>query len=221
MKKMQSYLVKEAVDPEERKLRLKKVADKSRNLRVASGMAHKAGAAKKSKVLWLKHQQAKYLVKSKLAKDGPSKFHSMNQSHVFRSQRKRMEKKYEAVDPLLRTVRMRKATGLLSRKLKKKYPGIEDLDISARKPRLIHLRLLQVARAHRKSGVGSKAMKDIASFADRHKSDTTLELATPGDMMGTTSVDRLHKFYSKFGFRSDGTNYDGYVKRKVMLRKPK
>jgi len=95
----------EAVDPEERKLRLRKIQDKSAKLRVASGLAAKAGASKKSKVLWLKHQQAKYLVKSKLATFAPEKFHAKNYSHVFRSQRKRMK---EAVDPAQRKNRVAK-----------------------------------------------------------------------------------------------------------------
>jgi len=123
------------------------------------------------------------------------------------------------IDPAKRTARMRLAAKLLSKKLKAKHPDVDDLVLSGRGPRKLSVDLVSVAKQHRSAGTGSKVMQAISAFADRHKSDVSLELATPADMMGTSSSGRLKKFYARFGFKPSGTSTDFGVTRKVMTRK--
>lgn len=132
-----------------------------------------------------------------------------------------MVKEGEIIDPRRRLVRMKRASHLLADKLRAENPEVKDLNLDSHAPRTITLHLIQVDPSKRSSGVGSKILHHISRFADRHKSEIKLWLAKHRDAMGTTSQDRLQKFYSRFGFYRDrGADYPDYdgSTRKAMRR---
>lgn len=61
----------------------------------------------------------------------------------------------------------------------------------------IRLPLLVVKKTQRKQGLGTLAMKDLIKLADRHRVQISL---SPSVDFGASSVARLKKFYSRFGF---------------------
>lgn len=123
----------------------------------------------------------------------------------------------------MRKKRMQRAVGLVSAKLKSKH-GLKDLDLEyGHSSKTMHIGMIQVPRDKRKMGVGSRSLADLSKFADRRKLTTTLSLADRNPSTGTTSKERLRKFYSKSGFVSNrGRNkrFDLSVFTS-MYRKPK
>lgn len=66
---------------------------------------------------------------------------------------------------------------------------------------------LQVRRSA-PSGAGTAFMNDLVRWVDRHREMLTLQTATKGNLKKsnwktTTSSDRLKRFYSRFGFKSN------------------
>ena len=64
----------------------------------------------------------------------------------------------------------------------------------------IILSSIVVPKENRKSGVGTAAMNDIIEYADRNGKEIRL---TPDIGIGGTSVNRLRKFYRRFGFKKN------------------
>ncbi len=129
----------------------------------------------------------------------------------------------EPIDPVRRYARMRHATRLLAAKIKNSNPNVHELDINARGPRNINLDFIAIHRKARKQGVGSEVIKKISKFADRHRSTIELALAQKGNDFGTTSPNRLRKFYGRHGFVNNrGTRKDSSLSTyTAMYRRPK
>jgi len=95
----------EAVDPEERKLRLRKILDKHKLLRVASGLASKAGAGRKSAHLWFKSQRALHIAKAGGITSGNPEMKAYFK-HMTKVNKKN-QKRNESVDPESRKLRLK------------------------------------------------------------------------------------------------------------------
>ena len=67
------------------------------------------------------------------------------------------------------------------------------------------------------NGLGSRFMRDLCSWADDH--DIIICL-TPSDTFGATSINRLKKFYKKFGFIDNKGAKSDFNHRESMYRKP-
>lgn len=91
--------------------------------------------------------------------------------------------------------------------LKEKYPMVDiRLYIRGNDLKLDHI---VVKKEFRKTGIGSAIMREICNFADKHGYRITLTTGIRDPHFGTTSGDRLKKFYSRFGFkRNFGKNKD-------------
>lgn len=83
-----------------------------------------------------------------------------------------------------------------------------------------HLDHLVVPKGERKIGTGTKIMNDLTKIADNNKTKLALNTAVKDDHMGTTSGERLKRFYSRFGFvRNKGMKKD-FTLSANMYRKP-
>lgn len=82
----------------------------------------------------------------------------------------------------------------------KKYPGIvQDLKLEYnddRNPPHIYLALIRIKKKYRGMGYGSKILKRIIKFAEKHEIDIRL-YAT--NIYGS-DLDRLYQFYMNHGF---------------------
>lgn len=102
----------------------------------------------------------------------------------------------------------------LEGELGKKYrDALEHLELREANDGTVRLDLLVIDRGERKKGIGSRIMEDIAAWADKHGRTITLSLAdrdvNEAGGNGTTSRERLRKFYGRFGFvRNQGRNKD-------------
>lgn len=70
------------------------------------------------------------------------------------------------------------------------------LDINADATSIV-LNTLIVPKEHRKSGIGTRVMEELCQIAD---SSNRVLFVTPSTHYGATSVERLRKFYRRFGF---------------------
>ena len=67
------------------------------------------------------------------------------------------------------------------------------------------------------NGLGSRFMRDLCSWADDHNIIICL---TPSDTFGASSINRLKKFYKKFGFIDNKGRYSDFNHKESMHRKP-
>jgi len=96
-----------------------------------------------------------------------------------------------------------------------KLKGIDNF--ISEKNGIITLSEIRVPKGERKTGVGTKAMKELVGYADRTGQKIVL---TPSKDYGASSVSRLKKFYKRFGFvENKGRNKD-YRIRETMFRRP-
>lgn len=83
----------------------------------------------------------------------------------------------------------------------------------------IKIMSLIIPKENRKSGIGSEVMKSLTEYAD---SVGKMIVLTPGDKddhHGTTSRNRLKKFYKRFGFvENKGRNKDFTINAGDMYR---
>jgi len=63
---------------------------------------------------------------------------------------------------------------------------------------------LVIPKDNRNKGLGSKIMKIIIEHADKNQLNIRL---TPDDSLGATSINRLKKFYKRFGFIENKGQY--------------
>lgn len=82
----------------------------------------------------------------------------------------------------------------------------------------IYLGRLVVPKVRRCSGIGSRAMTDIAGLADRHRVFVTL---IPTKELGADSVVRLRRFYRRFGFVDNRGAYKNAEISESMYRVPR
>jgi GNAT superfamily N-acetyltransferase len=84
----------------------------------------------------------------------------------------------------------------------------------------IHLAHISVPKGKRKQGIGSAAMKHLTAYADKHGHRIRLDLADRDYSFGTTSKNRLRRFYGRFGFVSNKGRNKDFTIRSSMYRKP-
>lgn len=103
--------------------------------------------------------------------------------------------------------------------LKNKY-GLSHLRLEMKGSDLL-LDMIVVPKDKRKMGIGSKVLDEITHYADTNKLRLLLTTAVKDDYHGTTSSERLKKFYKKFGFvENKGRNKD-FTTTHNMIREPK
>lgn len=100
-----------------------------------------------------------------------------------------------------------------------------ELFLDTRYKNVLCLDKIQVSADDRRGGIGSAAMKDVCDFADEYGLRIWLTLASPDNKeFGTESIEKLQKFYSRFGFVvNTGAKGRGFKVPYVcdMFRKPK
>ncbi|MCP5018866.1 MAG: GNAT family N-acetyltransferase [Ketobacter sp.] len=105
----------------------------------------------------------------------------------------------------------------LSEKIKDKY-GI-DFHAYERGDN-ITLNMIEVPKGNRKQGIGSDAINDLVEYADASGKRIKLTPGLKDDRHGTTSRNRLVKFYKRFGFvENKGRNKD-FTISEGMFRDP-
>jgi GNAT superfamily N-acetyltransferase len=91
-----------------------------------------------------------------------------------------------------------------------------DLDVSLSRED-IHLGRIVVPKGARGRGLGTRVMEDLTALADHYGLRITLSPATD---FGGTSVDRLKRFYRRFGFVSNKGRHKDFRIGATMYRSP-
>jgi predicted GNAT family N-acyltransferase len=108
-----------------------------------------------------------------------------------------------------------------SASLEKKYDlkALElTLAISSSKDPQLKLHAIVLPKEKRGTGIGSKVMNEIIDFADQYNKIIVL---TPSKDFGATSVSRLKRFYSGFGFLKNTGKSKDFTFSEAMIRYPK
>lgn len=82
----------------------------------------------------------------------------------------------------------------------------------------LHLSRIMVEKAYRRQGLGTQAMQDLVDLADQYG---LLMSLSPSTDFGGTSVDRLKRFYRRFGFVSNKGRHKDFTLSDSMYRLPK
>jgi hypothetical protein len=86
----------------------------------------------------------------------------------------------------------------------------------------IILSSLMIGKGNQGKGLGTKAMQSLIDYADKNNKRIILTPGTKSAIDGTTSRNRLVKFYKRFGFKeSKGRNIDFVLGAGKMYREPK
>jgi len=102
----------------------------------------------------------------------------------------------------------------------KDHYGLEDFYLGKIDDNTIYLMSIIVPREKQKQGIGSKVMSDLTRYADERGLTIRLSPATKDPHHGTTSHDRLVRFYKQFGFKQNkGRNKDFSISQS-MIRTP-
>jgi GNAT superfamily N-acetyltransferase len=95
--------------------------------------------------------------------------------------------------------------------------GVEiGADVTSRGGGWLHLSRIVVNKRLRGEGVGTLAMSELVDLADHHDLSMSLSPATD---FGGTSVERLRRFYRRFGFVSNKGRRKDYTVSASMHRK--
>jgi len=85
----------------------------------------------------------------------------------------------------------------------------------------IILSSLMIGKGNQGEGLGTKAMQSLIDYADQNNKRIILTPGTKSAIDGTTSRNRLVKFYKRFGFKeSKGRNIDFVLGAGKMYREP-
>jgi GNAT superfamily N-acetyltransferase len=85
----------------------------------------------------------------------------------------------------------------------------------------IELEYLQVAKQFQGQGRGAEAMRRLTAYADHWHKRILLTPSERNTSTGTTSRDRLIKFYKQFGFKLNQGRHKDFTTRQLMIRDPK
>lgn len=77
-----------------------------------------------------------------------------------------------------------------------------------------------VPKPQRKQGIGSNIMQDIIDYADKFNRRIELSPGIKDEYQGTTSRNRLVRFYKRFGFRENKGRNKDYRMNETMFRNP-
>jgi predicted GNAT family acetyltransferase len=108
----------------------------------------------------------------------------------------------------------------IEKKAFSKY-GIKLISSVSRLKPNIKIDTLIVPRGIRKQGFGSDIMKKIGLIADKNKLHVSLDVAGRDSFSGTTSANRLIKFYRRFGFKPNVGRNSDFRFNEYMVRRPK
>jgi hypothetical protein len=90
-----------------------------------------------------------------------------------------------------------------------RHPEVEKLHLQPRDSHDIKLDTLIIKKEHRNTGVGSKVLHDLKTYADKHGKRIILTAGVRDKHWGTTSQSRLDNFYRRNGFVANkGRNKD-------------
>ncbi len=93
--------------------------------------------------------------------------------------------------------------GAFANSLKQKYEDLLDLDLYQDQEGHLELSRIQVKPGARNQGTGAAVMKELVNFADQNGLLIWMSVADKNKEMGTTSRNRLLKFYRQFGFKKN------------------
>jgi GNAT superfamily N-acetyltransferase len=109
----------------------------------------------------------------------------------------------------------------LEKKLLDKYKGLKTLFLFNNKG-VLSVDMIEVNPNERNKGIGSNVINDIIKYADANNMEIRLNPAVKDERKGTTSRNRLVRFYKSFGFiENTGRNIDYTKKSGSMYRFPK
>jgi GNAT superfamily N-acetyltransferase len=94
-----------------------------------------------------------------------------------------------------------------------------DLDLDSQGDIVIDY--VQVARSDQGQGRGAEAMRRLTAYADHWHKRILLTPSERNSSTGTTSRDRLIKFYKQFGFKLNRGRTRDFTTRHLMIRDPK
>lgn len=80
--------------------------------------------------------------------------------------------------------------------LRKKLPDIEQLNLSARADKSVHVNSIRVKKSGQGKGIGTAVLNAVKKFAAKHRLPVTL---SPEPDKGKKAA--LHRFYSANGFK--------------------
>lgn len=89
--------------------------------------------------------------------------------------------------------------------------------IAEEDPGSVLIASILVKKGERGLGTGTAVMQQIVDFADDNR---LILLLTPSKDFGATSVDRLRKFYGRFGFKRNLGRHKDYTFSEAMIRLP-
>lgn len=98
--------------------------------------------------------------------------------------------------------------------------GLEELRLSWRGAGTIYVAMIRVPSSLRCRGIGSLAMRVLVDYAESNGYVLALSPADEADEIGTTSRERLVRFYQRFGF-VENAGADPRLPASAMVRRPK
>jgi len=125
---------------------------------------------------------------------------------------KKLQTQYEQVVADFRSDLKSFGKGLVS-----KY-GATEVHLSLTHDNHIAINAIIIPKDSRGEGIGSKIMQEITNYADKHKKIIVLD---PSTDFGATSINRLKKFYSRFGFVKNSGRKKNFQFSQAMIRNPK
>jgi ribosomal protein S18 acetylase RimI-like enzyme len=117
--------------------------------------------------------------------------------------------------PPTRRLNENTSSGLESLRLSLLSKGVDNL--LSEKDGTIYISKISISKPNRGKGLGSSAMEDITKYADETNQIIVL---SPDTSFGGTSVDRLGKFYKRFGFKDNRGGKKNFKYRETMIRYP-
>ena len=98
--------------------------------------------------------------------------------------------------------------------------GLESFDVWLTGRGDLKLNMLIVGKDNQRSGRGTKAMEELVAFADSKGLRAVLSPALRDDHLGTTSRERLVRFYKRFGFKENKGRSKDFSVSEGMIREP-
>lgn len=98
--------------------------------------------------------------------------------------------------------------------------NLSKFDLTRTPKGAILLRLLSTGKDNMSNGTGTKAMKMLCDYADKHRLQIVLTPSGKDERFGTTSKARLIEFYTRFGFVENKGKKENPTTTESMYRAP-
>jgi GNAT superfamily N-acetyltransferase len=102
-----------------------------------------------------------------------------------------------------------------------RHHGLQEFRVFLTPTDDLRLALIVVPEQARCAGIGSAALGDLCDLADSWGRRVVLSPAESGGAYGTTSRERLERFYSRFGFREADDDARDATMPDAMVRAPR